>query len=128
MFNFYNPNPKMKREDDCVIRAIAKATGLDWDSVYARVVAQGYEAKAMPSTNHVWSALLRKLGFKRRTIPNTCPDCYTVADFCKDNPQGVYILATGSHVVTAIDGNYFDTWDSGEEVPVIYFTKEQVNG
>jgi hypothetical protein len=26
-------------------------------------------------------------------------------DFCYDNPEGIYILATGSHVVCAIDGD-----------------------
>ena len=57
-------------------------------------------------------------------MPNMCPPCYTVKDFCKDHPVGTYILATGSHVVTVVDGNYYDTWDSGTEVPIYYWKKE----
>ena len=57
-------------------------------------------------------------------IPNTCPDCYTIADFCNDHPYGTYILATGTHVVAVIDGDYYDTWDSGNEIPIFYWQKE----
>lgn len=57
--------------------------------------------------------------------PNTCPDCYTVADFCADHPRGVYVLALSSHVVCAENGSYFDTWDSGNEIPLFYWAKEE---
>lgn len=78
----------------------------------------------MPSSNEVWGAYLKSIGYKKYVIPNTCPDCYTVRDFCNDNPTGRFLLATGSHVIAVIDGDYYDTWDSGDEVPVYYFTKE----
>jgi len=32
----------------------------------------------MPSANRVWMAYLKKIGFKKYLIPDTCPDCYTV--------------------------------------------------
>lgn len=82
--------------------------------------------KDMPSSNEVWMSYLTKCGFERSIIPNTCPNCYTIKDFCKDNPQGVYLLATGTHVVAVINGSYFDTWDSGNEIPVFYFRKESM--
>ena len=78
----------------------------------------------MPSSNSVWSNYLINDGYKRYAIPNTCPNCYTVRDFCEDHPYGTYLLATGTHVVTCIDGDWLDTWDSGDETPVYYFTKE----
>lgn len=80
--------------------------------------------KDMPSSNAVWGAYLKSLGFKRYIIPNECPDCYTVSDFAKEHSSGVYILATGTHVVTVKDGDYYDTWDSGKEIPIYYFVKE----
>lgn len=78
----------------------------------------------MPSSNAVWGAYLRGQGFKRYVIPNTCPDCYTIGQFAADHPQGLFIVATGAHVVTVDGGTIFDTWDSSGEVPIYYFTKE----
>lgn len=78
----------------------------------------------MPSSNAVWGAYLKSRGFKRYIIPNECPDCYTVKDFCKDHPKGHYILGTGTHVIAIIDGFYYDTWDSGELIPIFYWKKE----
>ena len=121
---FYNPNPAGQRVGDCVIRAISKITGKSWGETYIAIAVQGYNLYDMPSSNNVWAAYLRSLGFKRFVIPDTCPDCYTVKDFCIDNPQGAFLLATGSHVVPVIDGDYYDAWDSGAEVPIYFWTKE----
>jgi hypothetical protein len=77
----------------------------------------------MPTANHVWGAYLEEHGYKRVNLPDKCPDCYTVEQFCKNHQQGYYLLATGSHAVTVIDGFYFDAWDSGQEVPIYYFER-----
>lgn len=53
-------------------------------------------------------------------------DDYTVEDFCIDHPNGKYLLAIDGHVVTVIAGFYFDTWeDSGREIPIYYWFKEE---
>lgn len=126
-FIYYNPNPQNKLVGDCVIRAIAKITGKDWESTYMDIALQGYMMKDMPSANHVWGTYLHENGFTRHIIPDTCPECYTVIDFCNEHPQGTYLLAIGSHVVTVEDGNYYDTWDSGNEIPIYYWQKEGMN-
>ena len=53
-----------------------------------------------------------------------CSDCPTVDKFCEAHPKGTYVLATGTHAIACIDGNYYDTWDSGQEIPIYYFKKE----
>ena len=35
----YNPNPKLNRVGDCTVRAICKATGQDWNQIYAALSA-----------------------------------------------------------------------------------------
>lgn len=122
---FYNPNPSKKLVGDCVIRAITKITDSDWKSVYIGVALQGYEMDDMPSSNAVWGAYLYSQGFKRYITPNTCPECYTIKDFCIDHPIGTYLVATGSHVVAITDGDYYDSWDSGDEMPIYYWRKEK---
>ncbi len=59
----------------------------------------------------------------RINVPDTCPHCYTIRDFAYDHPFGTYLVGTGKHVVTIIDGNYYDTWDSGGEIPIYYWKK-----
>ena len=93
--------------------------------MYIGLCLQGLIMGDLPSANSVWSAYLRQQGFTRNVIPNTCPDCYTVADFCADHPRGAYVLALSSHVVCVEDGTYFDTWDSGSEIPLFYWAKEE---
>ena len=119
---YFNPNPLGKRVGDCVIRAIGKLTGQDWETVYRDIADAGFELCDMPSSNAVWAAYLKRLGYRRFVIPDTCPNCYTVRDFCFDNPQGKFLLAAGSHVVTVVNGDYYDAWDSGDEVPVYFWS------
>lgn len=125
-FIVYNANPVHKQVIDCTVRAISKVTGKDWDEVYIGLSVKGFEAKDMPNSNAVWGEYLHSLGYERRFIPNNCPNCYTVKDFCKDNPVGSFILATGNHVIAVIDGDYYDTWDSGDTVPLFYWLKKEM--
>ena len=121
---FSNPNPKKILVGECVIRGISILTDKPWEYTYVEILTQGYDMYDMPSSNEVWGAYLKSQGYSKRLIPNVCPDCYTIKDFCEDNPKGRYLLATGTHVVAVIDGDYYDTWDSGNEIPIYYFTKE----
>lgn len=122
MYVHANPNPIGKYVDDCVIRAIAIATNRLWDDIYIHVCLQGYIMKNMPSVNKVWGTYLSSIGFVNEQI--NCPDCYTIKDFCEDNPDGIFILSTGSHVVAAISGCYYDTWDSGDELIISVWRME----
>ena len=125
MFIYTNPNPLNKIISDCVVRAIAIATSTTWERAYIDLCKQGLSMLDLPNANPVWGAYLKKHGFKREIIPNTCPDCYTIEDFCYDHPEGTYVLGTGGHCVTVMDGNIYDTWDSSNEIPVYYFYKEE---
>lgn len=120
---YYNPNPLGLSVGDCTIRAISKVIDRDWKTVYLGLVIQGYTMFDMPSANRVWAEYLRSKGFKKQNIPDSCPQCYRVRDFCLDHPIGRYILGTGEHVIAVVDGNYYDSWDSGLEIPIYYFER-----
>lgn len=126
-FVLYNANPFRNNTIDCVVRAISLASGTDWDTTYMRLAMKGFELKAPMEVNYVWGSYLRSNGYDRYIIPNTCPDCYTVKEFCEDNPKGIYILATEGHVVAVKNGDYYDIGDSGDEVPIYFWTKETMN-
>lgn len=127
-FIYYNENPDDLRVGDCVIRAISKIEGMSWYDTYIDLCSQGMEMSDWGDSNRVWMAYLKDIGYKITLLPSTCPDCYTIADFCKDFPKGKFLVATGNHIVAVVDGNYYDTWDSGTEIPIYYFVKENKNG
>lgn len=77
----------------------------------------------LPSGDAVWGAVLRSEGFIKQTLPRICPDCYSAADFARDHPEGVYVLAFGGHVATMIDGRLLDSWNSENEIPIYYFRR-----
>ena len=131
MFIFHNENPDKKRTIDCVIRAVSFVTDQDWDSTLVGIMIECIKNHDMPEVNYVWAGYLQKFGFEKHMIPNACPLCYTVKDFCRDHPEGTYLLviigygSEGGHVVAVKDGDYYDIWDSGNEVPTYYWTRER---
>lgn len=120
----FNPNPAGRRVGDCSVRAVAAALNIDWERAYSLISMAGFNMADMPSSDSVWGAVLRQHGFYREAIPNTCPDCYTADDFCKDHPDGIYVLGFGGHVATVIDGNIYDSWDSSQEIPQFYWYRK----
>lgn len=123
MYKHFNPNPAGKSVGDCTVRAVAAATGKSWDEVYTGLSVEGLALADMPSANAVWGAYLKRQGYRRQLLPDTCPDCYTVADFAAEHPKGVYLLALSGHVVCIINGDWYDTWDSGAETPLYYWER-----
>ena len=126
MYIEYSNNPVGRKTGDCSIRAVAKALNTSWEAAYISLALSGIQMGEVMNGNDVIGATLRKNGFKRANIPNTCPDCYTVREFAEQNPTGTYVLGTGNHVVCVDGGCYYDTWDSGDLVP-IYVWYENVN-
>lgn len=122
-YRYANPNPCGARVGDCVVRAIAIATGDTWEKTYMQLANEGYMMCDMPSSNAVWAHYLKKKGFRRGLVSDACLACYTVRDFCSEYPHGTYVIGTGTHAVAVIDGDYYDSWDSGDEMPVIYFKR-----
>lgn len=123
-FIYHNENPENIQTEDCVIRALALFLEDSWENIYTDLSMQGFNMHSMPSANNVWGRYLKNNGYRRTTIPDICPDCYTIRDFAIEHPVGKYLVGTGSHVVTVIDGDYYDTWDCGNEVPIYYWRKE----
>ena len=122
-YRHFSPNPYGRETKDCTARAVAAALGMSWEDAFLSLVFEGFFMGEYPDHNEVMWRYLQRRGFRPRVLYDTCPDCYTVRDFSRDHPRGIYILGTGSHVVALIDGDWWDAWDSGEEIPIIVYER-----
>lgn len=123
---FANINPKKKLTNDCVVRAIGIATGKSWDEVFWDLTLDAFDEKeTCIDSNKIWGQYLERQGYRRYHISDVCPMCYTLSQFCRDNPKGIYVVGTGSHAVAVINGDWYDTWNSGSTTPLYYFVVEE---
>lgn len=114
LFQKYNANPKNKRVGDCVVRAISTAINEPWDTVFMDLCEVGFDLKSMPNDKDTYSEYLNRKGFSNITIKVTKGSKRpTVQSFAQDNPNGTFVLSVANHLVTVVDGKYYDTWDSG---------------
>lgn len=120
MFVYYNANPANKLVGDCVVRTLTVVFQDTWRHIFADLTMMGYFSYDMPNANAIMAEYLMLNGFSYHDID----EYYTIRDFAMDHPTGIYVIATGTHVVAIKDGFYFDTSDSGDETPIYYFRKE----
>lgn len=122
MYRYYDPNPNGYGGEygDCVIRAISKLFHCSWDEAFIQLSIQAYKMKRIMTDNITWGSYLKEHDYIKEILAETI----TIREFCKQFDEGKYALATGSHVVAAINGDYFDSWDSGNE-PILYLWREK---
>lgn len=124
MWEQYNANPAHNRVGDCTVRAISKAMDKTWEEIYMRLSLMGFMMHDMPNADEVWGQFLKMNGYRRSIM--SCDDglCTTVSEFCERYPEGTFLVCPQSHVLTVIDGKYWDSWDSGDEVVLYYWMKK----
>ena len=126
---YYNPNEKDPDHQygDCTIRALAKALNCTWLEAFDLTIPLCREAQCtniFSTPLKVRAALMKKLGFKYTGISNKKGSKRpTVYSFAKDHREGTYICNVANHEVTVVDGQYHDTWDSGDCSMYGYFEK-----
>lgn len=126
MWKKFQNNPAGRNVGDCSVRAVAKALNMTWEKAYALIASIGFAMSDMPSSNAVTISALKQYGFNRFNLPNSCPDCYTIDQFCKDNPKGTFVVYAQGHVVCVADGDIWDSWDSSDEIVIYAMGKDVI--
>ena len=104
-----------------MIRALAVILDKTWYEIYDDLYLVGREEASVSCHDDVWGLYLRMNGFEPFLLPESCPRCTTIRKFAKYYPKGKYVIGTGSHAVAVVDGDYYDSWDSGDEVPSFFW-------
>lgn len=125
MYRYFNNNPLgRKAVGDCSVRAISKALGISWDEAHDLLADMSKQMGTIMNDNDVISAVLRMHGFYKENLPCVRDHCYTIKEFARDNPIGIYVVGTGTHVVTIINGDYYDSFpQSGDENVICFWVK-----
>ena len=124
MYVHYEPNPVRTGGIDCATRAVSKALDTTWERAYMLLSVNGFIMGNDPAGDEVGGSVLSQHGFRRYALPDQCPDCYTVEDFCNDHPEGTYVVKSENHVATVVDGNLYDSWPSQDKTAIYYWKKE----
>ena len=115
---------KFKKDltSDCVIRAIAIATGNDYKEVMTELFKIGLEIGQMPNNKKCYEIYLNKLGWeKHKPIRKVNGKKYKVKNMPIDHTN--MIVHTSKHLTTIIQGNLHDTWDCREWCANSYYIK-----
>lgn len=118
-----NPNPCGRAVGDCSVRAVSVALGISWEEAFDLLADAAYKMCDMPSSNGVIGAILRMNDFYMFPVSEMC----TIAKYVRDHPYGIKVLFTTGqvgHVVTAIEENVYDAWDSTNEYVQFVWYKE----
>lgn len=125
-YKYYQPN-KMDLKDtygDCVIRALTKALNKEWIEVFDELVPIARKFQCMPNSKPCYEKYLIDNGFTYHGISNKKGTKRPTVDrFTKDNSTGTFVLRVANHIVTVVDGIYYDTWESGDKSLYGYWEK-----
>lgn len=107
---------------DCVVRAIAIATGLNYQDVYDKLAAANKAAGGGKTARRgllpqVYEPLLIELGFVRQAAPKFTGRKARTYDL----PPGIIIAKQARHLVAVIDGVAHDNHDSTNKMVYRYW-------
>lgn len=129
-FHYHNANPHNRFTSDCVIRAIATATGKPWETVVRELTELGLKYGYVYDDEKCYSKYLEREGWTKYPQPRHADNTkYTGEEFCQARakawiPQKPVIAHIGGHHIVAIIGaQVWDTWNSTHGCIGNYWTK-----
>lgn len=120
----YNPNPKSRNIGDCTLRSYCAAFNITWEEAFDIASEVAKENSSMIQyvpdkvlIDHFGCTVDEK--YNKKTVKSK--DRITVNEFAMSHPYGTYILHVRQHQVTVINGEYWDSWDSGsKKIDTVY--------
>lgn len=123
-FHFHNENPKGRRTGDCVIRAIARASGDSWEDTLTGLYQVALKVKSELAYPDCYERYLAEQGWLKHPQPRKDDGKkYTVDEWCKLKKQPKMVISVARHLTCVIDGKCNDIWDCTDKAVLNYWTK-----
>lgn len=122
----YNANPKNKKTGDCVIRAIATATGEPYKKIYRELFEISLKTGYMLNDKAVYEKLIQRYGFvkmKQPRKPNGTK--YQIGELREIESAQTVIIKCAHHLTAAIGGTLYDLWNCTQKTIGNYYIKNE---
>lgn len=129
-FKQHNINPKGWKTGDCVVRALAGANNMSWESTYLTLCDIGANKCRMPNDKATYEAFLKQRGWTKYKMPVWYDafgkkNRYTVKDLVDEYPNRVIVISVAHHLTYANKGTLIDLWNCGSKSVGNYWMKEE---
>lgn len=96
---------KGRREDDCVVRAIAIATKQDYKKVFEDLTYRGLPLGLFANSDKVWRGYLKELGWQETKYGRNAVPLNQMSF------DGIAIALLNTHMVAVDKTTIYDIWD-----------------
>lgn len=123
MYKYYQPNKN--QAPDCSIRALTKLLDKDWFVVFDYLVGIARKNQDVLISTSTFEEMLSDFNYQKYsfTRKGTKP---RLREFAKEHNKGKYFCYVRSgytmHCVCLDNGDWYDSWDSGDCKMVSYWT------
>lgn len=120
---YINHNPSNKKTVDCVVRAIAGASGKSWEEVFDGLVVHARRIHTMPNGKECYEAYLKEIGYTKHSIPKAKRgEKRMTAKQLAERADA--IIQQANHFVYSKEGHVVDIWNSENRTVYSYYTKD----
>ena len=112
MFVYYNRNPDGLIEQDCVVRAISTALGIEYYKVLDMLYKNSNYFNCDMLVKDCYKKIFDDYGLTQIT-PNKKKSVRDVANDFKDD---ILIIRIPNHLSVSLYGDIYDTWDCSNEI------------
>lgn len=128
-FQLLNLNPKGWKTGDCVVRALAGANNMSWESTYLTLCEIGAKKCRMPNEKHTYEQFLKDRGWTKYKMPRHNDGTrFTVKEFIEGLPpyhkSKPIVISVAKHLTYTKDGILYDLWNCGSKSVGNYWIKE----
>lgn len=131
-WSYYQPNNKdlKDRYGDCAVRALTKYFDITWLEAFDILVKYARQRQDMVNALDNVKMHMDDLHIPYISAYNPkAKNKTTVNDFAKEHKTGKYMLYVrvgyGTHLVTVVDGYFYDTWNCGNKIVYGYWAESK---